>query len=137
MYILDTNICSYLLKGAYPALEKHFTAHKLSDFVISAVTIFELEYGVEKRGWGDSMRKKLATFLSPFQILDFTTSDAVIAADIRAFLENQGSPIGPYDLLIAAQGLSRDFTVITHNFSEFPRVPNLKVEDWVIPESQH
>lgn len=70
-------------------------------------------------------------FLAPFTILSFDAGDAVTAGMIRSFLEKQGTIIDPYDIQIAAQGLTRGLTVITHNVNEFSRVPNLKVEDWV------
>ena len=70
-------------------------------------------------------------FLSPFDIIPFTSEDAVVAGKLRGYLERQGTPIGPYDVQIAAQGLSRGVTVITHNTDEFSRVPNLKLEDWI------
>ena len=69
-------------------------------------------------------------FLAPFNIIPFTADDAVAAGKIRGFLERKGTPIGPYDVQIAAQALSRSIPVITHNIGEFRRVPGLQVEDW-------
>ena len=80
----------------------------------------------------ENTRHKLAMFLSPFTILPFNCDDAVAAGKIRGYLEQHGTPIGPYDIQIAAQGLNRGLTIITHNISELSRVPNLKLEDWVI-----
>lgn len=131
MYLLDTNICIYLMKNTYPALTDRVFAHNPSDLFISAITVFELEYGAEKSNWGEKTRQKLAMFLSPFTILPFTTDDAVMAGRLRGYLEHQGTPIGPYDVLIAAQGASEGLTVVTHNIGEFSRVPDLKLEDWV------
>lgn len=71
-------------------------------------------------------------FLSPFNILPFNSDDAVTAGRIRGYLERRGTPIGPYDIQIAAQGVSRGITVITHNIDEFSRVPGLRLEDWII-----
>ena len=71
-------------------------------------------------------------FLSPFHILPFTSDDAAAAGRLRGYLERLGLPISPYDVQIAAQGLSRGMTVLTHNIGEFSRVPNLRLEDWVI-----
>ena len=73
----------------------------------------------------------LKLFLAPFTILPFDSNDAIAAGEIRCQLEKAGMPIGPYDLQIAAQGLARGYTVVTHNTGEFERVPNLKVVDWV------
>lgn len=132
MYLLDTNICIYLMKNTYPVLTERVLSCNPSDLLVSSVTVFELEYGAAKSNWGDKTRQKLAMFLSPFTIIPFTTDDAVTAGRIRGYLDKQGMPIGPYDIQIAAQGLSREVTMITHNTNEFGRVPGLKLDDWVI-----
>ena len=93
---------------------------------------FELEYGAAKSNWGERTRQKLAMFLAPFNILPFTADDAICAGDIRAQLEKQGLRIGPYDVLLAGQTLSRNLTFVTHNSGKFNRIPNLQLEDWVI-----
>lgn len=131
MYFLDTNICIYLMKNSYPLLTEKVLSCDPSGLAISSITVFELEYGAEKSNWGEKNRHKLAMFLSPFNILQFTCDDAVAAGRLRGYLEKQGTPIGPYDVQIAAQGLSRNITVVTHNIGEFSRVPGLKLEDWV------
>lgn len=132
MYLLDTNICIYLMKNTYPHLTERLLSLDPSDLAISSITVFELEYGAAKSNWGENTRHKLAMFLSPFHILSFNSDDAVAAGRIRGYLERRGTPIGPYDVQIAAQGLSRGITILTHNTGEFSRVPNLKLEDWVI-----
>ena len=71
-------------------------------------------------------------FLAPFTVLPFTADDAVAAGNIRCTLEKLGESIGSYDTMIAAQGISHGYTVITHNFREFIRIPGLRVEDWVV-----
>ena len=132
MVLLDTNVCIYFMKNSYFRLTEKLLSCDPADLAISAITVFELEYGAAKSRWGEKTRQNLAMFLAPFNILPFSAEDAVTAGRIRGYLERQGIPIGPYDLQIAAQGLSRGITVITHNTGEFSRVPNLKVEDWVI-----
>ena len=132
MYLLDTNICIYLMKNTYPVLTERVLSCNPSDLLVSSVTVFELEYSAAKSNWGDKTRQKLAMCLSPFTIIPFTTDDAVTAGRIRGYLDKQGMPIGPYDIQIAAQGLSREVTMITHNTNEFGRVPGLKLDDWVI-----
>ena len=132
MYLLDTNICSYFMRNQYPGLAEKILLHKPSELLISAITVYELEYGAEKKNWGEKTRQKLAMFLAPFSIIPFTTDDAVAAGRLRAYLGKQGTLIGPYDIQIAAQGLTRDAIVITHNTGEFSRVPGLEVEDWVL-----
>lgn len=130
MVLLDANVCIYFMKNAHPQLTKKLLSCDPADLLISAVTVYELEYGAEKSSWGESNRQKLAMFLAPFNVIPFTADDAVFAGKIRAYLERKGTPIGPYDIQIAAQALARDIPVITHNTGEFERVPNLKVEDW-------
>lgn len=131
MYLLDTNICAYLMKGSYPSLNSKVLSVPTSELSISAVTLFELEYGAAKANWGNKRMQDLRLFLSAFQVLPFTEQDAVVTAHIRAELVKKGQPIGIYDIQIAGQGVARNITVVTHNISEFSRVPNLKVEDWV------
>lgn len=131
MYLLDTNICIYFMKNTYPSLTDRLLSCNPNDLLISSITVFELEYGAAKSNWGEKTRHKLAMFLSPFNIIPFTSEDAVAAGRIRGYLERQGTPIGPYDVQIAAQGLSRGIAVVTHNIGEFSCVPSLKLEDWV------
>ena len=132
MYLLDTNICIYFMKNQYPLLSQKILSHSPSEILLSSVTIFELEYGAKKSNWGNRTREKLAMFLAPFNIQPFSSEDAVFAGRLRGYLKKQGTPIGPYDVQIAAQALSGGHTLITHNVGEFSRVPNLKPEDWIM-----
>ena len=132
MYLLDTNTCIYFMKNTYPHLTQRLLSHDPSELLISSLTVLELEYGAEKSNWGDRTRQKMAMFLAPFTILPFDTNDALFAARILAYLERHGMIIGAYDIQIAAQGLSRGLTVVTHNTGEFNRIPELKLEDWVL-----
>ena len=131
MYLLDTNICAYLMRGGYPSLNTKILTVPPSELAISAVTLFELEYGAIKANWGSRRMEDLRLFLSAFQIIPFTERDAVVTGRIRADLVKKGLPIGSYDIQIAGQGISRNFTVVTHNTGEFRRVPGIKLEDWV------
>jgi len=98
---------------------------------ISSVTVFELEYGASKSQQSERMRFQLMMFLSAFTVLPFDADDAFAAGRIRADMAAKGTPIGPYALQIAAQGLSRKLTVVTHSTGEFSRVNGLQLEDWV------
>ncbi len=131
MYLLDTNTCIYFMKDMYPSLTEKIMSLSPEEICISSVTVFELEYGAAKSNWGDRTRQKLAIFLSPFTIVPFDTDDAVEAGRIRGDLKQKGTPIGPYDVLIAGQGLAKDLIVVTHNTDEFSRVLGLRLEDWV------
>ena len=132
MYLLDTNICIYVMKDTFSTLtEKVFSYHP-SDIFISSVTVFELEYGAAKSNWGEKTRQKMRMFLAPFSILDFDSGDAMAAGKIRGYLAKSGNIIGPYDVQIAGQAISRNLILVTHNASEFSRIPNLRIEDWVV-----
>ena len=125
MYLLDTNTVIYLMKNTYPQLSAKLLTLPPSETAISAIT------GAGKSKWGDRTRQLLYRFLAPFQLVPFEMADAVEAGRIRAYLEQRGNPIGPFDTQIAAQALSREMVLVTHNTKEFSRVPGLTVEDWV------
>ena len=130
MYLLDTNICIYFMKNTFPDLTQKLLSLPPSELMISSVSVFELEYGAAKSNWGERTKQKLAMFLAPFTILPFSPDDAICAGSIRAQLEKQGTKIGPYDVQLAGQALSRNLIFVTHNTGEFNRVPNLRLEDW-------
>ena len=131
MYLLDTNICIYIMKNINPALTQKVFSFNPSDLCISSITVFELEYGAAKSNWGEKTRHSMQMFLAPFNIIDFDSKDAATAGIIRGLLEKHGSPIGPYDVQIAGQAVARSLTLVTHNVEEFSRVSGIKVEDWV------
>ncbi|MBR0463855.1 MAG: type II toxin-antitoxin system VapC family toxin [Clostridia bacterium] len=131
MLLLDTNICVYLMKNKYPEATRKLLSYDPSEIAVSSVTVYELEYGAAKSRWPEKNRCNIKLFLAPFTILPFDGNDAVAAGEIRQMLEKAGTPIGPYDIQIAAQGLAREYTVVTHNTCEFSRIPDLQVVDWV------
>lgn len=130
MYLLDTNICIYAINGKHPRLSRRLLTVHPNDIFISSVTVGELEYGAAKSRWGSRTRQIMYAFLANFTILPFTEKDAVLFGRLRAELAAAGTPIGAYDLMIAAQGLSGNVTVVTHNIREFSRVPGIVLEDW-------
>jgi len=129
-YLLDTNAVFAVLKDATGKVGCRIMAQAEEDIAISAVVLFELYYGAFqslRREHNLSIYDGLA-----FQTLTFDREDARIAAEFRSQLKAAGTPIGPYDLLIAAQAVARDLTLITNNTREFSRVPGLRVEDWSV-----
>jgi len=130
-YLLDTNICIYLIKQRPKEVLERFMQFSPKDVAISVITLFELQYGVEKSRYKQRSEEALAKFLLPLNIIDFDRSSAMEAASIRAQLEEEGIPIGAYDLLIAGLARSRDMTLVTNNTKEFERIAGLKVENWV------
>lgn len=131
MYLLDTNICIYLMKKKFPILQSRIESESLFNIALSSVTIAELEYGIAKSKYPEKNRKLLYGFLSPFEIIPFSELDAENFGFIRAYLNKKGTPIGPYDLQIASQCLTRNLCLITNNVKEFERVPKLNIENWV------
>ena len=131
MYLLDTNICIYLMKNSFPSMTERVFSHSPSEFYISSITVYELEYGAAKSKWDERTRQNLHLFLAPFNILEFDSSDTVSAGMVRAHLEENGTPIGAYDVQLAGQALSKSLIFITHNVEEFGRVPGLAIADWV------
>ena len=129
-YLLDTDICIYLIKKRPPEVLDRFTQHSPQDVAISIITLFELEYGVEKSQYPQRSRDALTKFLLPLNVINLDRSSATEAAIIRAQLEKKGLPIRPYDLLIAGLARSRDMTLVTNNIKEFERVDDLHLENW-------
>ena len=130
-YLLDTNICIYLIKKRPPEVLERFRQHSPQDVAISTITLFELGYGVEKSQYPQRSKDALAKFLLPLNLINLDRSSAIEAAIIRAQLEKKGRPIGPYDLLIAGMARSQDMTLVTNNIKEFERVVSLHLENWV------
>ena len=130
MYLLDTNICIYAIKGKYPRIAEKLLSIRPDEIKVSAVTVMELEYGAAKSKWGDRSREAMRAFLAAFEVLPFTEADADVCGLLRVGLAFSGTPIGAYDIMIAAQGISRGLTVVTHNTNEFQRVPGIRLEDW-------
>jgi len=130
-YLLDTNICIYLIKKHPSEILARFRQHSPQDVAISTITLFELQYGVEKSQYRQRSEDALAKFLLPLNLIYLDYSSAIEAAAIRAQLERKGMPIGPYDLLIAGLARSRDMTLVTNNTKEFERIVGLDLENWV------
>lgn len=130
MYVLDTNICSYLMKRSHPAMVERVKTFAVRELKVSVVTLFELEYGILRSDRREHLRRVVRAFLENVEVLDWTSSAAYEAGAVRAELARAGTPIGAYDLLIAGHVRSLDATLVTHNFGEFSRVPGLRLEDW-------
>jgi tRNA(fMet)-specific endonuclease VapC len=130
-YLLDTNICIYLIKKRPTEVLERFRQHPPKDVAISTITLFELQYGIEKSQYRQRSEDALAKFLLPLDLVDLDHSAAIEAASIRAQLEKNGMPIGPYDLLIAGLARSQGMTLVTNNTREFERIAELRLENWV------
>jgi len=132
-YLLDTSAVIALLKGEPAVFRKRLRrlVSKGGEVAVSSVVLYDLWYGVARSGRRCENAERLWVFLSGgVSAHPFTEDDAVVAGDLRATLEAAGTPIGPYDLLIAAQALRADATLVTANVKEFGRVAGLRWQDW-------
>lgn len=131
-YILDTNICIYIIKKKPAQVFEKFKALPLGSVGISSITLAELAYGVKKSAQAEKNQRALDQFLIPLEIVDFDANAALKYGRIRTELERKGTPIGPLDTIIAAHAKSMELTLVTNNEKEFKRVSGLKVENWAI-----
>lgn len=130
-YLLDTNAVIAVLNGDAAVRKRLRNAMKSGDIFISSIALFELWYGVARSARRAENTERLRVFLSgAVGHIPFDEDDAAIAGDIRFDLESIGIPIGPYDLLLAAQALRMGATVVTANVGEFSRVQGLAWENW-------
>lgn len=132
-YMLDTNILVYLLNARphHRAVLERFRQEDPRDLVVSAITLAELRFGIEKSDRRQASRRALGPVLAALNVLAFDARAAERYGVLRARLEADGRPIGPLDTLIAAHAASLDLTLVTHNTSEFSRVGGLRVESWI------
>ncbi len=129
-YLIDTNICIYIMNKRPAKVIKKFRQFEMGEIGTSTITVSELQYGVTKSEHREVNQQRLQEFLAPLEILNYDGMAAKAYGDIRFQLEKSGQPIGPLDLLIAAHALSRNLILVTNNETEFRRIENLKVENW-------
>lgn len=129
-FMLDTNICIYMIKNRPDTVLKHLLAKRPHEVGISSITLAELQHGVEKSAKVEKNRLALEMLTSSLQVLPFDSFAAERYGTIRARLEKKGQLIGPMDLLIAAHASSLNWTLVTNNLKEFKRVPDLNLENW-------
>jgi len=131
VYLLDTNICIYIINNHPKHVVERIKTLEPYQVKLSSISLAELEYGVSKSKHRERNRQALVRFASAFDIIEFNDNDAEVYGLIRAELEKKGQIIGPYDMQIAAQTISRDLILVTNNISEFSRISNIKLENWV------
>ena len=129
-YMLDTNICIYIIKHKPEKVFKELQKHDPSEVCISSVTYAELIHGVEKSAAIEKNRLALALLLANIEIMNFDVNAANCYGKIRAALEKKGTPIGPLDMMIAGHAQSLSYTVVTNNVKEFSRATNLDIVNW-------
>lgn len=131
-YSLDTNTCIRYINGQSEAVRRKLRTVPARDIVVCSVVRGELAYGAAKSRTPEQSAAKQARFLKPYVTLPFDDAAAREYGRIRAYVQKQGTPIGPYDLQIAAIAVVHGLIVVTHNTNEFGRIPWLVIEDWEV-----
>ncbi|MBP9211387.1 MAG: type II toxin-antitoxin system VapC family toxin [Bacteroidetes bacterium] len=129
-YLLDTDICSYIIRRKPKSVLERFKSLPIGDIGISVISICEFEAGIPGSAHPEVLKSAIDTFLSPFTIVEFRQTDAQAFGRIDHYLQSKGLPIGDMDTLIASQAIARDLILITNNLKHYSRVPELTVESW-------
>lgn len=132
-YMLDTNICIFTIKQRPSSVRDMFKRHH-GQMCISTVTLMELVYGAEKSSNPERNLADIEGFAARLEVLKYDEDAAAHTGQLRSELAKAGTPIGPYDQMIAGHARSQGLIMVTNNRREFDRVPGLRVEDWVAPE---
>ena len=133
LVLLDTDICIYMLnqRPGFEGILKRLDGRSQGEVVVSAITLAELRFGIAASKRRDFNQTRLELFLASFEVVPFDEHAAAAYGSLRAYLQAQGTPIGPMDTLIAGHSLSLNATVVTNNVREFSRVPGLVLENWL------
>jgi tRNA(fMet)-specific endonuclease VapC len=134
IYLLDSNVWIALMRRKSTMLAAKYKAMApTADIRVCSVVLAELWYGCAKSANPAANRAKTQALVAPYPSLPFDDAGADRFGTLRQYLESLGTPIGPYDLQIAAIALAHGCTLVTNNTSEFSRVPGLALEDWQVP----
>ncbi len=128
-FMLDTDISIYTIKNRPEAVRQAFNAHA-GQMCISSITQMELVFGAEKSSNPTRNLMDVEGFTARLEVLDFNSAAAIHAGQVRAELARKGTPIGPYDQMIAGHARAQGLIVVTNNMAEFLRVPGIRVENW-------
>jgi tRNA(fMet)-specific endonuclease VapC len=129
-YLLDTNVCVDFLNRRFPSVTERIRSSPPEDLCVSSVVVAELRYGADRSQKAAENHDRLDVLTAEVQCLDFDLAAASVYGRIRAALEAQGTPVGPYDMMIAAHAVSQDLVLVTDNEREFQRVFGLRIENW-------
>lgn len=129
-YMLDTNICIYVMKNFPPELREKFNA-QAEQLCISSITLGELHYGAEKSARRSDNLTAIEHFTARLDVLAFADKAAAHYGQVRAELERAGTPCGPHDMQIGGHARSEGLIVVTNNAREFARMPGVRTENWV------
>ena len=128
-YMLDTNICIFTVKNRSQQVREAFNRHH-GQLCISSISLMELIYGAERSAMPERNLSVIEGFSARLEVLNYDQAAATHTGQLRAELARSGTPIGPYDQLIAGHARSQGLILVTNNRREFDRVPGLRVEDW-------
>ena len=131
LYLLDTNICSYILKRRPETVKRRFEEVGPEHLGLSSVVLAELYYGAARHPQGMAIRREIDDFVSRLTLFSWDEIAADHYGEIRATLEKNGTPIGAMDMMIAAHARSLDAVLVTNNARHFQKVPDLSWVDWV------
>lgn len=129
-YMLDTSICIFTIKNKPEKVREAFNRQH-GRLCISSVTLMELIYGAEKSAAPERNLSVIEGFVARLEVLAYDYEAAIHSGQLRAELAWAGTPIGPYDQLIAGHARSQGLVLVTNNVREFERVPGLRIEDWL------
>ena len=130
-YMLDTNICSYVLRSRPPSVKAHFDEAGPGALTVSTVVLAELLYGAARHPAAVAIRRKIGDLASRLDVVPWDEAAAEHYGAIRAGLEKRGTPLGAMDMLIAAHARSRGATLVSNDVRHFDRVEGLLVANWV------
>ena len=131
-YLLDTNAVIAATKDPAGKVACRAMAQAVEDVAVSSLVMFELFYGVHRSHPASFEANMARCDALSFEVMPFDVHDARVAGELRELLRKAGTPIGPYDLLMAAQAVARDLILVTNNTREFERVSGLRFEDWTL-----
>ena len=131
MYLLDTNVWIHYLNNTTPSVRHRLEQCRPEDVFLSEIVRFELIFGALKSQRRTENMQVIQLLTAQFGTLPFDVTAAEVAAEIRHDLQRQGTPIGAYDVLIAATAIAHRAVLVTHNVGEFSRIPALRIENWV------
>jgi len=129
-YLLDTNVCVDFLNRRYPKVTERIRTSSPEDLCLSSVAMAELRYGADRSQRRGENHERIDVLATEIQCLDFDLTAARVYGRIRSALEAEGTPIGPYDMMIAAHAVSQGLILVTDNEREFRRISGLEIENW-------
>jgi len=129
-YLLDTNVWVDYLNQRHPSVTGRVRGARPDDLALSTVALAELRYGADKSQSSARNHARIDVIAREVPLLEFDAAAAAAFGRLRSVLERKGAPIGPYDMLLASQTLSRDLVLVTDNVGEFGRIDGLKLENW-------